>query len=153
MEYLFENMNRSNLKEIFLENIFNSFPRRDAELIQTIATLDFPHLEHFFMRSKQLGNGCGDWDLVNENSINAMVENSPNLKSIQLLGRCTGFEFKNLSSEFMEDLCFNRGIYVNFQFADMNQIWLENYLKKQTPTVRRKYLDMQADLPQFRSVV
>ena len=148
IEYLFKNMNRSNLKEIFLENIFNSFTRLDVRMVQTIATLDFPHLEHFFTRSN------GNLDLVNQDSINAMVENCPNLKSIQLLGRCdTGLNYKNPSSEFMEDLCFNRGIYVDFRYTDMNQIWLENYLKKQTPTVRRKYLNMQADLPQFRSVV
>ena len=146
IEYLFENMNRSNLKEIFLENIFNSFTRLDARMVQTIATLDFPHLEHFFTRSN------GDLDLVNEDSINAMVENSPNLKSIQLLGRCdTGLNYKNLSSEFMEDLCINRGIYVDFRFGNIDQTWLENYLKKQDPTIRKKYLKMKSDLPKFRS--
>ena len=80
-------------------------------------------------------------------------QNSPNLKSIQIYGRChTGYFFKaSMSQEFMQDLCINKGIYVDIRFADVNQKWLDNYLKKQDTAVKRKYLKIEADLPKFKS--
>ena len=145
------NMNRSNITEIFLKNLSTS-SIQDAVLIGRIANLDFPALERFYIRSKTVGEDEQyDNENINESTINTMLENSPNIKSIQIYGQSNRRFNSVISTEFMEDLCINRGIYVDFRFGNLDQTWLENYLKKQGPDVRKKYLKMRSDLPKFRS--
>ena len=150
LKNLFQNLNRSNLREICLKNM-SKFTFQDAFLLHLMANMEFPELERFYVQSKTLGDFNCENDFVNERTINIMLEKSPNIKSIQLYGKRNRRFDSVISTEFMKDLCINRGIYVDFRFGNLNQTWLENYLMEQGPDVRMNYLKMKSDLPKFRS--
>ena len=142
---LLENMNRSKLKQLFLEDATYMYTSQDTLMVHQIEHLDFPNLERFYVQSKNLvDNSAATRPYIDENLIKAMLEKSPNLKSIQLYGKCKVGKISDIFKEYLEDLCIQKGIYMDFRFDNLDyQNWMENCMKKHNPTIGRDYLKIK----------
>ena len=111
-KYLFDNLNLSHLKYLFVFG-YSKWSKNKDTICQEVPKHYFPNLQRLFISESRVG--------LNEDFFSNMIENAPKLKSIDFSGAILP-----LSHQFLYHFCKNSNTFLCFDSKDFEKFLLGN---------------------------